>query len=100
MASPLTRAIQDTLEFMLGDDPDLVKQTLAPDLLEMELKYFAIRNNTKQVVPVKELTIGECLTASVLLEEQAIQLYRQANSLAFALVLQETPDQAFFGDKQ
>ena len=100
MTSPLTRVIQETLEFMLGDDPDLVKQALAPDLLEMELEYLVIRNNTKQVVPVKELTIGECFTASVLLEEHALQLYKQANSLAFALVLQESPDQAFFGDKQ
>ena len=100
MASPLTQLIQDTLEFMLGDDPDLVKQTLTPDLLEMKLEYLVIRNNTKQVVPVKELTIGECLTASQMLEERAFQLYRQANSLAFALVLQKTPDQDFFGDKQ
>ena len=100
MTSPLTQLIRETLEFMLGDDPNFVKKALTPDLLEMKLEYFAIRNNTRQAVPVKELTIGECLTASVLLEEQAIQLYRQANSLAFALVLQETPDQAFFGDKQ
>lgn len=85
---------------MLDDDPELVKQTLVPDLLEMELKYFVIRNNTKKAVPVKELTIGECLTASVLVEEQAFQIYGQANRQAFDLVLQKTQDHEFFGDKQ
>ena len=100
MTNDVTQLLRETVEFMLDDDPDLVKQTLVPDLLELKLKYLVIRDNTKQAVPIEELTIGECLTASELVGEQAVQLYRQVKSQALNLILQKTPDQAFFGDKQ
>ena len=100
MSNPFTQFIESTLRTMLNEDPELVKQTLVPDLLEMELKYFVVRNNTKQAVPTKELTIGECLTASVLVKEQALQIYQQTYSQALDLVLQKTPDRDFFRDKQ
>ncbi|MEJ8568278.1 hypothetical protein [Elongatibacter sediminis] len=98
MAEAFTDLIRNDLAAPFQDDVDAIERNLTEVPVDVQVVYYATRGGKRKRVPIRELSIGECLGASRHIEKHALRLVQRARQQVFQVFLEQGKTDRFFSD--